>query len=126
MEYGEIERCNHCEGFHDGMCEKGLSYPSNSSCISCLKAAGLDPIADKDKKVICSVCKGKGKVWIGAEAFHYHEHQDTGIDLDSIEELVERLENKLDILIKISDNQSEDEIGDETHEEETKSKKKRK
>jgi NAD-dependent SIR2 family protein deacetylase len=107
MEFGEIRSCPHCGDMHGSMCEKGSTY--TSSCASCLKAAGFDPVADKDRKVVCSVCNGKGKVWVGADYFQFHEHQESDLTVDAIEEFVERLESRLDILIKISDQKVDEE-----------------
>lgn len=59
MQIGEVRTCVHCEG--TGMCKQG--FAKTRSCKLCLTRAGLD--ADAMEVGVCSICEGKGAVWIG-------------------------------------------------------------
>jgi hypothetical protein len=63
---GSIEQCPHC--FGRSVCCQGnngyLSQGSIPSCSACIKRAKLD-ITQAYYNIVCSVCNGKGKVWIG-------------------------------------------------------------
>ena len=66
MAEGELIVCIHCNG--SSICTKGLYNPvgNNYSCPSCVAKLGQSPDT-KIIGVICSVCGGKGHVWIGPE-----------------------------------------------------------
>jgi hypothetical protein len=55
---GEIRQCAHCNG--SGEC------PKSGTCAACKIKAGLDP-SNNFYDIPCSVCGGKGAVWIGPE-----------------------------------------------------------
>lgn len=69
-----IYTCGHCSG--EGTCYRKLStietilgfipYFHRTSCARCLKAIGENP-HESDIVTVCSVCLGKGKVWIDGE-----------------------------------------------------------
>ena len=61
-EYSPYVDCGHCQG--TGTCYRGNKNNSRASCDQCLMVAKVlnGFFADYDKKVVCSVCKGKGKV----------------------------------------------------------------
>lgn len=65
---GEVAKCEHCRESNKRMCQtKGYT-----SCEMCLEAAGVDRKAHE--KVICSVCKGVGAVWVGPATVTIHQH----------------------------------------------------
>jgi len=55
MEIGEVRECAHCKG--TGSCK----------CGTCKKKANYPDGVSSDKDVPCSVCGGKGAVWIGPD-----------------------------------------------------------
>lgn len=67
-----IYPCQHCQ--ESGTCYRKLSsietilgfipYFHRTSCALCLKASGENP-HEVSLVTVCSVCRGKGKVWIG-------------------------------------------------------------
>ena len=59
MMMGEVKQCAHCKG--TGTCKNG--FGSMRSCKACLLKAGLEE--NDSETTICSVCEGKGSVWIG-------------------------------------------------------------
>jgi len=97
---GEIKECSHCSGSSYGMCERAFG-DSPYSCATCKKKAGV-PFDVKDR-VVCSVCGGKRKVWIGPsqsnEIFEYLA--------DNISELTNNfgkiLSQQAEILSRLSD-----------------------
>lgn len=58
---GQIKQCPHCNQ-GDGMCRINGGF----SCEACIRKAGGDPTRQMSG-VICSVCSGKGAVWIGPD-----------------------------------------------------------
>ena len=101
MDIGEIKSCAHCVGgYHNGFCTHGqtITAPdgrrySLSSCLACRKQADLnDPQRDYDVKVLCSVCGGKGSIWVGPNATNMQ------IEYHTIN-LSEELEAKLDEIV---------------------------
>ena len=61
MQTGQIKQCPHCHQ-GDGLCRSHNTY----SCEACIRKAGGDPTRQQ-RGVICSVCSGKGSVWIGPD-----------------------------------------------------------
>lgn len=56
---GVIEVCPHCKG--TGLCKSGKGI---YACLTCSEKAGSKNGTTSDP-VVCTVCDGKGKVWIG-------------------------------------------------------------
>ncbi len=70
VNFGAVVPCGHCAG--QGLCKNGDDFYQDEddggivnvyeSCRQCLKKAN-----ESTGYVICSVCDGKGSIWIGPE-----------------------------------------------------------
>jgi DnaJ-class molecular chaperone len=89
---GEIIKCPHCYSSSHGECERAFG-DSLYSCPTCKKKAGV--AFEVKTRVVCAVCGGKGKIWIGPTAN------------ESLGQLVESLNELTDKFGRIEEQQSE-------------------
>lgn len=89
---GEIKECPHCGGSSCGMCQQAFG-DSLYSCPTCKKKAGV--ALEVKTRVVCAVCGGKGRIWIGPATN------------ESLEQLVESIIELTNKFGRIEEQQSE-------------------
>lgn len=67
---GRVRQCAHCKG--TGVCKAQEWYEwgiltRHTACRTCWQKAGLEGTPPQGETAICSVCGGKGEVYIGPE-----------------------------------------------------------
>jgi RecJ-like exonuclease len=66
MSIGEVRDCAHCQG--TGFCNNG-----GVPCIQCYRAGDYAGSRDRWTQITCSVCEGKGSVWVGPKTIYIRE-----------------------------------------------------
>jgi DnaJ-class molecular chaperone len=69
---GEVRACAHCQG--RGFCSSG-NMPGNMPCVQCYRAAGSSGVRGDITPLTCSVCEGKGSVWVGPKTIYIREDE---------------------------------------------------